>query len=154
MRQRLPWLLFASLAAFNVFGFATYEWTIAHADPAPKSVVDLASERIEFTPEERQILTQLETEVRQRRAELVEDGKRIVPEVENALLADELEMSKIISLFESRLPDRIAYLQFEATRLHEALLQLAPEKRRPLIEFLTELRLKELGHWVHRTPND
>jgi hypothetical protein len=141
--------LFALLAVFNLFALAGYRWKEARADSLPRSLVDLAAERVSFTPEERDVLVQLETDIRHERSAIFARGQQeMLPEMRRLLLADKLDLPAILARYQARLADRIEYLRFETRRLHEALTRLPIAKREKVVDFLIELRVDELQRWA------
>lgn len=153
MIARLGWIFFAVLAAFNLSAFAGYQ--LSHAGtqpPPPRTIVDVAAEQIPFTEEEKEQLTALENDVRGKRREVIEGGKEVIPQIRELLLAANYDGDRFAEIFRERLPHRIAYLDFENRRLHESLQTLPPEKRERLVDFLIDLRLREMESWVAQNP--
>jgi hypothetical protein len=143
------WKLFWSLAALNLFTVAGYQWSHAGAPHRERHrLVDAFEARVPLEPAERQLLDDLEDRILAKRAEFLPVVEQAAPRFRQILLADTLDQAMLLAMFQENTVDRLEYLRFEHTELHQALLQLPKEKREPLVDFLIEHRLRGIRQWV------
>jgi Ser/Thr protein kinase RdoA (MazF antagonist) len=147
--NRWGWNLFWSLAALNLFAVAGYQWSHAGAPRRDRDrLVDAFEARVPLTPAERHLLEDLEDRVLAKRAELLPAMEQAAPRFRQILLADTLDQATLLAMFQQNTLDRLEYLRFEHTELHQAIQQLPEEKREPLVDFLIENRLRAIRQWV------